>query len=274
VVVAIERVRDLEDPRLADYVHLREPSRRMGLERRRGIFTVEGRLSVEALLSSPYPVRSILVAAEHEERMAGLLVTDAPVYSLPSDAMAQVTGVHFHRGVLAVGERRPLPSVEDLASGAARLLVLEAVNDHENVGSLFRNAAAFGVDAVLLDPATADPLYRRSVRVSLGHVLRVQWTRLAAWPDGLGELRRRGFELLALTPAAQAVPIDAVARDIAARRPKVALLVGAEGPGLSDAALVASERRVRIPIARSVDSLNVATAAAVALHRLSRFDPA
>jgi tRNA G18 (ribose-2'-O)-methylase SpoU len=198
----------------------------------------------------------------------------APVVVRPDAEVEAITGFPFHRGVLAAADRRPLPRLVDVLRGAELVVVAEGLSDHENVGALFRNAAAFGADAVLLDPATADPLYRRSVRVSLGHVLRVPWTRLATWPDGLGQLRRRGFELLALTPADQAVPIDAVARDIAARRPQVALLVGAEGPGLSDAALMASDRRVRIPIAGSVDSLNVATAAAVALHRLSRFDPA
>jgi tRNA G18 (ribose-2'-O)-methylase SpoU len=144
--------------------------------------------------------------------------------------------------------------------------VLEGLNDHENLGALFRNAAAFGVDAVLADPTTADPLYRRSVRVSLGHVLRVPWTRLPDWPDGLASLKAEGFVLVALTPSADAEPIAALAADPPAR---VALLLGAEGPGLSGAALAAADRRVRIPIAEGVDSLNVATAAAIAFHRLA-----
>src|SRR4029450_7726157 len=136
--------------------------------------------------------------------------------------------------------------------------VAEARPAHENVGALFRNAVAFAVDAVLLDPTTADPLYRRSVRVSLGHVLRVPWTRLPDWPDGLGDLGRRGLELLALTPAPDAEPIDAVELELVARRPRIALVVGAEGPGLGGpAAMAACARRVRIPIAPGVDSLNV-----------------
>jgi tRNA G18 (ribose-2'-O)-methylase SpoU len=267
VPVDIEHLADLHDPRLGDYVHLREPSRRMGIERERGIFTVEGRLSVEALLSSPYVVRSILVAEEHVARVAPALRTDAPVFSLPSAVMEQVTGVHFHRGVLAVAERPDLPSVGSLVAGARRLLVVEAVNDHENIGALFRNAAAFGVDAVVLDPTAADPLYRRATRVSLGHVLHVPFARVpeGGWPGAIAEIRAAGISVLALTPADDAVAIGVVAAEHLAR---VALLVGAEGPGLTAAAMAAANQRVRIPMAAGVDSVNVATAAAIALSAL------
>lgn len=257
-------VSDLDDPRLADYAHLRAPSRRMALERERGIFTVEGRLSIEALLESRYEVRSLFVAEEHVQRVATLVHTDAPIYTMPAAAMEAVTGVHFHRGVLAVAERPDLPSVRALVAGARRLLVLEAVNDHENIGALFRNAAAFGVDAVIVDPTTTDPLYRRSTRVSLGHVLRVPFARVddGAWPAVLGELRAAGVTTLALTPAADAEPLGRVVADGPDR---LALVLGAEGPGLSAAALAAVDRRVRIPMASGVDSVNVATAAAIAL---------
>jgi tRNA G18 (ribose-2'-O)-methylase SpoU len=197
--------------------------------------------------------------------MAERLVTAAPVYSLASAAMAQVTGVHFHRGVLAVGERTPLPSVAQLVAGASRLLVLEAVNDHENIGALFRNAAAFGADAVILDPTTADPLYRRATRVSLGHVLRVPFARADRWPEELGDLQADGFTTVALTPNRAAEPLGALLLGPPAR---LALVVGAEGPGLTDLALAAVDRRVRIPMAEGVDSVNVATAAAIALSAL------
>lgn len=262
--VAIERIADLDDPRLADYRHLRHPSRRMAIEREQGIFTVEGRLSVEALLTSPYAVRSILVAEEHAARVGARLDAQALVLSLPSADMEQLTGVHFHRGVLAVGERGTLPSVADLLATSSRLLVLEAVNDHENIGALFRNAAAFGVDGVILDPTAADPLYRRATRVSLGHVLHVPFARVAdgRWPGVLDDARGAGFTVLALTPSAAA---DAIGEVAAARPSRVALLLGAEGPGLSDAAMRAADRRVRIPMVSSVDSVNVATAAAIAL---------
>lgn len=260
-------VDDLDDPRLADYVHLRAPSRRMALERERGIFTVEGRLSIEALLRSRYTVRSLFVAEEHVARVASLVHTDAPIFTMPAEAMAAVTGVHFHRGVLAVAERPELPPVDELVAAASTVLVLEAVNDHENIGALFRNAAAFGVDGVVLDPTTTDPLYRRSTRVSLGHVLRVPFARVAddAWPGALRDLAAVGFTTVSLTPAHDATPLGELVVDRPAR---IALVLGAEGPGLSDAALAATARQVRIPMAAGVDSVNVATAAAIALSAL------
>jgi tRNA G18 (ribose-2'-O)-methylase SpoU len=256
------------DP-LDDYLALNDPARRRQVERRGAFFIVEGTLALEALLASPYPLRSVLVTESRSGAVRDLLGparSGVPVLVRPDAEVAAVTGFAFHRGVLASADRLPLPPPGDLVAGARRLAVLEGLNDHENVGSLFRNAAAFGVDAVLADPTTADPLYRRSVRVSLGHVLRVPWTRLDDWPVGLGRLRLAGFELVALTPAPDAEPIDALVADPPER---VALLLGAEGPGLSAAALSAADRRVRIPIAAGVDSLNVATAAAVAFHRLS-----
>ncbi len=265
--VPIVPVADLDDPRLADYAHLRAPSRRMALERERGIFTVEGRLSIEALLESPYEVRSLFVAEEHVARVASLVHTEAPIFTMPAEAMTAVTGVHFHRGVLAVAERPELPSVADLVADARTLLVLEAVNDHENIGALFRNAAAFGVDAVVLDPTTTDPLYRRSTRVSLGHVLRVPFARVdeGGWPGALTDLAAEGFATLALTPDGGAEPLGRVVADPPER---VALVLGAEGPGLTDTALAATTHRVRIPMAAGVDSVNVATAAAIALAAL------
>jgi tRNA G18 (ribose-2'-O)-methylase SpoU len=265
--MAIEHLDDLEDPRLADYRHLREPSRRMGLERERGIFTVEGRLSLEALLASPYAVRSVLVSSAYAARLGDLVPAGVEVFALPARSIEAISGVHFHRGVLAVAERPTLPAVADLVRGASRVLVLESVNDHENIGSLFRNAAAFGVDAVVLDPTSADPLYRRSTRVSLGHVLRIPFARVedGRWPAALDDVRQAGIEVLALTPAPDATPIGEV---VAARPSRVALLVGAEGPGLTSAAMAAADRRVRIPMVSGVDSVNVATAAAIALAAL------
>jgi tRNA G18 (ribose-2'-O)-methylase SpoU len=266
--VAVVAIDDLDDPRLADYAHLRAPSVRMREERARGIFTVEGWLSLEALVASPYLLRSVLVGAEVAERAARIVPDDVPAYAIPMAAIEQVTGVDFHRGVLAVAERTPLPSVEEVVRGARRLLVVEGVNDHENLGALFRNAAAFGVDAVLLDPTAADPLYRRTTRVSLGHVLRVPFARVerGAWPAAVGELAGRGFSVLALTPAGDALPLG---RAVATAAEQVAVLVGAEGPGLSAEVLaVAGARRVRIPMAPGTDSVNVATAAAIALAAL------
>jgi tRNA G18 (ribose-2'-O)-methylase SpoU len=261
MLAGVEPVRDLDDPRLADFQHLREPSRRMGIERSQGIFVVEGHLSVAALLESPMRTRSILVSEAHADRYRDAGV---PVYALPSREIEQLTGVHFHRGVLASADRPDLPSVAEVAARARRLLVLEGVNDHENVGALFRNAAAFGVDGVVLDPTAADPLYRRATRVSLGHVLRVPFARATAWPDGLRDLRTAGFTVVALDPAAPE-PLADLVRTAPAR---AALLLGAEGEGLSPAARAAVDRQVRIPMAEGVDSVNVATAAAIALATL------
>lgn len=269
--MAVEALESLTDPRLDDYLHLREPSRRMQVERDRGIFTVEGRLSLEALVASPYELVSVLVNEDQLERVAPLVAPHVPVFALPSREVEQVTGVHFHRGVLAVARRpEPLP-VREVVAQARLLVVLESVNDHENIGSLFRNAAAFGVDAVVLDPTSSDPLYRRSTRVSLGHVLRVPFARVedGGWPDAVDELRSLGFATVALTPALGSESLGALVAD---RPERVALLLGAEGPGLSAAALAAVDRRVRIPMRDGVDSVNVATAAAITLSALHGWD--
>jgi tRNA G18 (ribose-2'-O)-methylase SpoU len=269
-----------EEPLLEDYRALNDPARRRELERHGGFFVVEGELALRALVASSHRIRSVLVAERRAEAVRSLVADRAPVIVRPAADLRAIAGFAFHRGVLAAAERpAPLP-VDDVVGPAATLVaVTEGVNDHENLGALFRNAAAFGVDAVVLDPTTADPLYRRSVRVSLGQVLRVPWARTAAWPEALADLGHQGFELLALTPARDAESIDAVAANLAARaarRPddaRVAVIVGAEGPGLSATALATADRRVRIPIAADVDSLNVATAAAIAFHRLTTVTP-
>ena len=249
-------VDDVADPRVDDYRDLTAADRRPDRPGGRGLVIAEGVVVVRRLLDSPYPVRSLLGVPRRlaELDLAGV---DAPAYATDADTMARIVGFHLNRGVLAVADRAPIPSVEELAVGRL-LAVLEGVNDHENLGALFRNAAALGVDGVLLGPRCADPLYRRSVRVSMGHVLRVPFAPLPEpWPAALTAL---DHTLVALTPAADAVPLAAAG--LADRR--VALLLGAEGPGLSAEALRAAHLRVRIPMATGVDSLNVATAAAVA----------
>ena len=252
-------VDDLDDARLSDYRHLREPNVRARVERGAGIFTVEGWLSLEALAESPYPVRSALVATKHAARAQAIVDPAVPVYAIAESALERVTGVHFHRGVVAVAERPAALTPEKVLAGARRVLVLEGVNDYENLGALFRNAVAFGVDAVLL--------YRRTTRVSLGHVLRVPFARVGpeAWPRILMDLRRDGLAVLALTPAPDATPLGTVIEHLPDR---VGVLVGAEGPGLSDEALASADHRVRIPMTPGTDSVNVATAAAIALAAL------
>jgi tRNA G18 (ribose-2'-O)-methylase SpoU len=255
------------DPRLDDYRDLTAADRRPDRPGGRGLVIAEGVVVVRRLMASPYPVRSLLGVprrlAELAPDVAGLPV---PAYATDADTMAAVIGFHLNRGVLAVADRAVRPDLDGLLRSARLLAVLEGVNDHENLGALFRNAAALGVDGVLLGPRCADPLYRRSVRVSMGHVLRVPFVELPGpWPAVLDRVRDAGLRVAALTPAAGAVPLTRGAVADA----RVALLLGAEGPGLSDAALSAADVRLRIPMAPGVDSLNVATAAAVAFHVLS-----
>ncbi len=221
---------------------------------------------IRQLLRSHYPVRAVLVTdqglAALEEDLPDI---DAPVYRVSQALMTTVTGFHFHRGALASAERRPHPDLATVVERADLVLMAEGVTDNENLGALFRNAAAFGVGGVVLDSTSADPLYRRSVRVSMGQVLRLPFTRVGDSVEAIVRLQGLGFEILALTPGGSAEDIRTVAR-----RPRQVLLVGAEGPGLSGAALRAADRRLRIAMTCDVDSLNVATAAAVALHHLAR----
>jgi len=260
-------VTDPADPLVADYVGLSDADARRRLEE--GILVAEGALVIEQLVRSPFPVRSFLVTERGLRAVEPLLAgVDAPVYVATQAVMEAVTGFNFHRGALAAADRLPPNDPFALAASASRLLLVEGVNDHENLGALFRNGAAFGIDAVLLDPTVADPLYRRSIRVSSGHALRIPFARLAGWPVAAVEgLRALGFEVLALTPSPSADDLRDVAPTPGRRW---ALLVGAEGDGLSPAALAAADRRVRITMESGVDSLNVATAAAIALHHLAR----
>jgi tRNA G18 (ribose-2'-O)-methylase SpoU len=257
---------DAADPRLADYTALTDAELRRRLEVARGVFIVEGRLAIESLLRSRYAVRSVLVSRRMHDRLARALAgVEAPVYVVDDHVLRATVGFDLHRGAVASAHRPPAPDLDPLIRSGSRLLVLEGVNDHENIGALFRNAAAFGVDAVLLDATCADPLYRRSVRVSLGHVLHVPFTPLVPWPHAIERLHGAGWTTVALTPSGD----ETIAAIAAAAPHRVALLVGAEGPGLSAGAIAAAHHRVRIPLAAGVDSLNVATAAAIALYALS-----
>ena len=254
-VVAIENA---DDPRLSDYIGLSDPDLRRRVEADGGFFVAESPHVVEALIRSRRTVRSVLVTpTQHDALAASLATLDAPVYVARPEVLRRVVGFDLHRGAVAAGDRWPLPSVASVLDGARSVAVLERITDHENLGGLFRNAAAFGIDAVLLDEESADPLYRRCVRVSIGHVLTVPWTRGVS----LDQLREHGFTLLALTPAREARPLADVTWP-----ERCALLLGTEGPGLSDAWLAAADFRVRIPMQSGVDSLNVATAAAIAFY--------
>jgi tRNA G18 (ribose-2'-O)-methylase SpoU len=283
-MAGLKRIGDADDPRLADYARLTDVHLRRSLEAEHGLFIAEGERVIRRALEVGYPVRSLLVAedklaaAEDLVRLVGGAAGDGagdatgggaggaavPVYVVPPAVAEQLTGYHVHRGALASMRRRPLPGLAEVLADAARIVVLEDIVEHANVGSIFRCAAALGFDAVVLAPRCADPLYRRSVKVSMGAVFALPYARMADWRGGLEEIRAAGFRLVALTPLPDAVPIDEVP---AAGR--LALLLGTEGDGLSARWLDAADLAVRIPMRRGVDSLNVAAAAAIACYLLA-----
>jgi tRNA G18 (ribose-2'-O)-methylase SpoU len=270
-------VSDPDDPLLVDFVALNDPERRREVERRGDYFVVEGALAIERLLSLPrWQPRAIVLLAKLAHRMAPLLAgTDAPVAVCDEAVLRSVVGFDLHRGALAsVARQAPASFATADVSPSARILVAEGVNDHENLGALYRNAAAFGAAAVALDPHCADPFYRRAVRVSLGHVLAVPTVTVPGGADLVPALRSAGLVSLALTPSGE-LPLGSDRLDGASLGPTpVAVIVGAEGAGLSPEVLGAADHRVAIEMVGEVDSLNVATAAAIALHRLQDDRPA
>jgi tRNA G18 (ribose-2'-O)-methylase SpoU len=280
-------IEDANDERLLEYRDLNDAAVSRRMEADGALFVVEGRVAMSQLLRSGYSIRSLLVD-DHQLTLAASLVEDvqargAPVYVAPRSVVARTIGFDLHRGVVGLANRPASlePSlVMDRALGQdppGLLALLEDLNDHENIGALFRNAAAFGVAGMLLSPSCADPLYRRSIRVSVGHVLHVPFARAAAWPETLHDLRTAGFLVVALVPhpksdavaSSEAISLTQLAGRLARRAQPVAVLLGAEGAGLSAAAIAAADLAVTIPMAGGVDSLNVATAAALAFHRLS-----
>jgi tRNA G18 (ribose-2'-O)-methylase SpoU len=262
-VIAID---EPDDARVAPFATLPDIALRRAREEAEGFFVVEGMAVIRELLRSRYPVRSLLLTPSRLETLGPALASvDVPIYVAEQDVMNRVTGFNIHRGAVALAARVPAtPAADVLARTPPLVAVVEDVNDPENLGALFRNAAAFGLGAVLLSPRALDPLYRRVVRVSMGHVLHVPFARLDPWPDALAGL---GYTVVAMTPAEGAQDLDAV---VGSTTGPVAVLVGAEGPGLSAAALALADQRCRIPIAAAVDSLNVATAAAIAFHAFAR----
>jgi len=260
-------VDDRADSRLDEYRNIPDPE----LIRARGIFVAEGRLVVRRLLADRrFVTRSVMVTEAARAALDDVLAmrADVPVYVVPLAVMTSITGFHIHRGCLAIGERPPAARWTKVIAGARTLVVLERVANADNVGGVFRNAAAFGADAVLLDPASTDPLYRKAIRTSMGAALAVPFARTEPWPLVLRDLADRGFATIALTPASTAAALADVVADVGVR--PIALVLGHEGEGLSADALAACTHRARIPIAAGVDSLNVAAAAAIALYELRR----
>jgi tRNA G18 (ribose-2'-O)-methylase SpoU len=268
MAVARVQLAGVDDPRLESYRNVRDSE----LLRSRGLFVAEGRLVVERLLDAVdrgYRVTSLLLNdasfASLEHRLSQL--PDVPVYVCSTDKLASIVGFNFHRGCLALAERPADCDPAALVKGPEVVLVLEGVTDPDNIGSAFRNAAAFGTGAVLLSPACCDPLYRKAIRTSMGSVLRVPYARLHNWPHDLAVLKDEGFTLVALTPREHATELAAMPRP--GPRQKIALLVGSEGPGLTAEAEALADVCVRIPMQPAVDSLNLATATGIALYHLT-----
>lgn len=262
----VVRITEVDDPRLSDYTDLTDVALRRVREPAEGLFLAEGEKVVRRALEAGYEPRSVLTAAKWVPALEpDLAAHDCPVYVADDDVLQQVTGYRVHRGALASMHRRPLPTPGDLLATARRVVVLEDLVDHTNVGAVFRNAAALAIDAVLVSPECADPLYRRSIKVSMGTVFAVPWTRADPWPGTLDLLRDNGFRVLAMSPdpAGRALP-DA---DLTA---PVAIVLGTEGEGLTRAALDRCDESVRIPMAPGVDSLNVAAASAVVLYAVTQ----
>lgn len=262
-------VTDPGDPRVDDFRDLNSVDRRPDLPTGRGLVIAEGVLVAQRMLASRFAPHAFLGT----ERRLGELAADltgvgVPFYRASAEVMAQVVGFHLNRGVLGAARRAPELSVPQVLDGARTVAVLEGVNDHENLGSIFRNAAGLGVDAVVFGAGCADPLYRRAVRVSMGHALLVPFARAGHWPADLTDLRQHGFRLLAMTPNPRAGTLAEVMGGLADH--KVAVLLGAEGPGLTETAMRACDVRVRVPMSRGTDSLNVATAAALAFYERVR----
>ena len=266
-MATVVEVSDPADPRLADYRDLRDVELRKHLEAEHGLFLAEGEKVVRRAVAAGYRPRSFLMAPRWLDGLADSLhTTDAPCYVMPEALVEQVTGFHVHRGALASLERRPLPSVESVLAGARSVLVLEDVVDHTNVGAIFRSGAALGFDAALLAPRCADPLYRRAIKVAMGAVFTLPWTRLPDWHDALPSLHAAGFTTVALTLAPDAVPLE----EAVAVLDRVALVLGSEGHGLSPRWERSADRRATIPMAAGIDSLNVAAATAVACYVTAR----
>lgn len=262
----IQHVTRANDPRIADYADVGHHERL----RARGLFVAEGRLVVRRLVEARrFPIESIVMTAAALRDLEDVLGGgDWPVRVCTPELLQQVTGFSFHRGCLALARRAVLPPLEALA-GARQLLALEQVGNPDNVGGLFRVAAAFGIDGVVLSPTCADPFYRKAIRTSMGAVLRVPFTIASRWPEDLQVLRAAGVQVVALTPDPRATPLREFG-DALAPGARLLLMVGSEGPGLAPEALRAADSRVRIPIADDIDSLNVVVAAGIALAALAR----
>ncbi len=266
--VVIQRIDDAADPRLTDYFSLTDVALRRRIEPERGLYIAESAYVIERAVAAGHKPRSVMMADSWLVRMDELLAGLDPsvdVFVADHALLEQVTGFHVHRGALASMQRPALPSVDEIASSARRIVVLEDIVDHTNVGAIFRSVAALGADAIIVSPRCADPLYRRSVRVSMGAVYHVPWTRAQDWPSALDQLRAAGVVVAALALEPGAIALDDFSRECPER---LALMLGTEGDGLSRSAIENADVVVRIPMLAGIDSLNVAAASAVAMWEL------
>ncbi|MGW4445737.1 TrmH family RNA methyltransferase [Streptomyces sp. NPDC004682] len=259
---------DPDDPRLHDYTNLTDVELRRRREPAEGLFIAEGEKVIRRARAAGYDTRSMLLTPKWAEAMRDVIdELPAPVYCVSPELAERVTGYHVHRGALASMGRKPLPTAAEVLAPARRVAVFEDMVDHANLGAAFRNAAALGVDAVLLTPRCADPLYRRAVKVSMGAVFSVPYARFDSWPQDAGTLHDAGFVIAALCLGPDSITLDELA---AADHEKLALMLGTEGEGLSRAAMNAADKLVRIPMSAGIDSLNVAAASAVAFYATCR----
>lgn len=259
-------ISDLDDPRLADYSHLTDVALKKARGTEHGLYLAESALVLERALRAGHRPRSVLALGGTVDEAVALVGDDVPVFSGPGELLAELTGYILHRGLIASMNRPSLPDPDALLEGARRIVILENVADPTNVGAIFRSAGSIGADAVLVTPRCSDPFYRRAIRVSMGTVLQVPWTRVGDWASTRELLTRHGFHVAALALTEDAVSL----RDFdGSAHERLALVLGAEGPGLTAEALAASDTVVQIPMKHGIDSLNVAAASAVAMWALS-----
>lgn len=263
-------ISDFDDPRVADYRQLNDQPMRRAMEGDE-YFLAEGWVTIERVIDSGHEFRSVLLSPSRVNRFLPYLalpqLLGIPVFVADGEVMNRIVGFDLPRGVLVSAFRRPLTTVQRLAKSSMRVIILEALNDNENVGAIARAARAFGIDGIILSPTCTDPYYRRTVRVSMGEILHMRVARAmpGEWPDALEVLHAAGFESWAMTPAADANDLWS------AKVPeRLAIMLGAEGPGLTDSVLSAATRRIRIPISSDVDSLNVGHAAAITFAAIAR----
>jgi tRNA G18 (ribose-2'-O)-methylase SpoU len=265
--VRIESIDSLDDSRLTFFTNLTDVSLRRLSEPSSGLYLAESPKVIERALAAGHRAISVITLEKWLPRLEKLLGdSDVPVFVGDESELEKLTGFLLHRGSIAAMERPALPAVADIVRDARRIVILENIIDHTNVGAIFRSVAGLGADAVLITPECADPLYRRSVRVSMGTVLQVPWTRISSWPAGLQELKDAGFVVASLALSDDAVTLAALAAE---NHEKLAVVFGTEGHGLTPATIAASDRVVRIPMSHGVDSLNVAAAAAVTLYAVT-----